>query len=348
MSTATPRVFVHVGLPKTGTSYLQTILWSNRPALREAGLLVPGRERRDHLWASLVVRDDPSVRRRGPRAPEAWDVVRDEIEAWDGDALISHEFLSAASADQATQMVEELAALGRGREVHVIATAREPLSLFTSSWQEHLKNKGSRRIGRYAAEVSDEPTVVWNWRALDLRLVLERWSTAVPAERVHVVTAPDLWERFCSVVGVDPAGVEPAGFANSSMGVVEAETLRRLNPRLSGFKRAFDRGVWIRSYLADDRLVPRGGEPFWPGPKQVAECRRRGEDAVRFVRESGFDVVGDLDSLQVPAEVPERRHPDTVTDTEVADVALDLVADLLEDVRRLTTELNQLRSQAPK
>jgi hypothetical protein len=341
----TPRVFVHIGLPKTGTSYLQTILWSHRPALREAGLLVPGRERRDHLWASLAVRDDPSLHRRGPKAPQAWDVVRDEIAGWDGDALVSHEFLSAASAEQAKQMVAELAGLGGGREVHVIATAREPLSLFTSSWQEHLKNKGRQKIGRYGSQVSDKPTVVWNWRALDLRLVLERWGPAVPADRVHVVTAPELWERFCSVLGVDPGVVEPAGFANSSMGVAEAETLRRLNPRLTGFTRAFDRGVWIRSYLADDRLVPRGGEPFWPGPDQVAECRRRGEDAVRFVRESGFDVVGDLESLQVPAELAERRHPDSVTHREVADVALDLVADLLEDVRRLTEENNRLRRE---
>ncbi len=344
---STPRVFVHVGLPKTGTSYLQTILWSNRPALRGAGLLVPGRERRDHLWASLAVRDDPSLRRRGPRAPRAWEVLREEIADWDGDALVSHEFLSSASAEQAKRMVDELGALGGGREVHLVATAREPLSLFTSSWQEHLKNKGRRRIGRYAETVSEDPTVVWNWRALDLRLVLERWGAAVPAERVHVVTAPDLWERFCTVLGLDPAVAEPAGFANSSMGVVEAETLRRLNPRLSGFKRAFDRGVWIRSYLADGRLVPRGGEPFWPGPDQVAACRRRGEDAVRFVRESGFDVVGDLDALRVPEEIPPRRHPDSVTDAEVAAVALDLVVDLLEDVRRLTRDLDELRRQAP-
>ena len=50
------RVFVHVGLPKTATSYLQTILWSQRDALRERGVVVPGSERRDHLWASRTVR----------------------------------------------------------------------------------------------------------------------------------------------------------------------------------------------------------------------------------------------------------------------------------------------------
>ena len=284
------RVFLHVGLPKTGTSYLQTILWSNREQLRSAGLLVPGRERRDHLWASLVVRDDPKVGRRNSRAPESWSVLLAETASWTGDVVISHEFFSAASADQAARAVDSLAPA----EVHVVVTAREPLGLFTSSWQESLKNKGTTRIEDYGRTVSDDPLEVWDWRALDLGLVLERWAAGVPPERVHVVPLPpsgapqdELWRSFCSVLGIEPGVVGDAGrFPNASMGVVEAETLRRLNERLVGFDAAFDRGVWIRSFLADDRLVPRDGERFWPGPDQVEDCRRRGDAAVAAIREA--------------------------------------------------------------
>ena len=226
-------------------------------------------------------------------------------------------------------------------EVHLVLTAREPLGLFTSSWQESLKNKGTTRIEDYGRTESDDPLEVWDWRALDLGLVLERWAGHVPADRVHVVPVPpsgapqdELWRSFCSVLGIDPAVVGDAGrFPNASMGVVEAETLRRLNGRLVGFDAAFDRGVWIRSFLADDRLVPRDGEKFWPGDDQVADCRRRGEAAVALVRERGYDVVGDLESLRVPAELPERRHPSSVTDAEVADVALDLAARLMSDLK---------------
>jgi len=284
-------------------------------------------------------RDDPNVDRRNPRAPQAWDVVRKEIRGWQRDALISHEFFCSATAEQARAMVAALT--DDGAEVHVIVTAREPLSLFTSSWQEHLKNKGTATISAYAATESDDPTVVWNWRALDLRLVLERWGPALDdPTRIHVVTPPgrdqprdELWSRFCSVLDLPPGIASAESFPNASMGVVEAETLRRINLRLDGFDRAFDRGVWIRSFLADDRLVPRGGEPYWPGDEQIADCRRRGEAAVAFVRDAGFDVVGDLDSVLVPTSLPERRHPDSVTDSEVADVAVNLVARLLEDVR---------------
>ena len=133
-----PAVFVHIGLPKTGTSYLQTILWSHRDELAGAGMLVPGRERRDHLWASLVVREDPRVARRNPRAPQAWQVLVDELADWDRDGVISHEFFCSASAEQARRMVDELAPA----EVHVVVTAREPLGLFTSSWQESPEEQG--------------------------------------------------------------------------------------------------------------------------------------------------------------------------------------------------------------
>ncbi|HET9421126.1 MAG TPA: hypothetical protein VFO49_08310 [Nocardioides sp.] len=331
------RVFVHIGLPKTGTSYLQSVIWPQRDTLRAHGLLVPGREKRDHLFSSMIVRDDPGVQRRGPGADQAWDVVRREIAAHDGDALVSHEFFCAASPEQAERLVADLAPA----EVHVIVTAREPLGLFTSSWQESLKNLGTTPLQEYGRTVSDDPRDVWDWRSLDLGLVLERWSAAVPDERLHLVVAPgaglpreELWRRFAGVIGLDPDAVpHEAEFTNQTMGVVEAETLRRLNPHLRAFRGAYDRGRWIRKFLADERLVTRGGERYWPDDDQVADARDRGARAVERIRAASYDVVGEVDELLVPDELPPRRHPSSVTDAEVAEVAVSLVARLMEDVR---------------
>ena len=332
------RVFVHIGLPKTATSYLQTILWSNREALRERGVVVPGAERRDHLWASRTVREERSQERAPERHRTAWERVRAELAAAEGTGLVSHEFFAAASAEQAVAMVDALAPA----EVHLVLTAREPLGLFTASWQESLKNGATTPMPEYARTVSPRPSDIWNWRTLDLRLVLERWCTAVPAERVHVLVldpdAPrdDVWERFARIVGFSTDGLDLSGsFPNTSMGVAEAETLRRVNGRLEGFRSAFDRGVYIRTFLADERLVPRRGERFWPEPDQVEECRRRGEDTLAFLRSHPVDVVGNPEHLRVPDVLEPRRSTLSVTDEEVADVAVDLVARMLGDVREL-------------
>lgn len=346
----TDRVFLHIGLPKTATSYLQTILWSNREALRSAGVVVPGRERRDHLWSSRQVREDPAQARAPRRHRTAWQRVREELASSDGTGLISHEFFAAASSAQARRMVEQL-----GVEVHLVVTAREPLGLFTASWQESLKNGSTTPMADYGQEVSDEPTAIWNWRTLDLRLVLERWVEAVPPEQIHVLVldpgAPreDVWRRFAGLIGLDPEVCDlSSSFPNSSMGVAEAETLRRINGELTGFRRGFDKGVYIRTYLADERLVPRRGAKFWPESNQVEECRERGRRAVAFLQSRPFDVVGDTAHLLVPDELEERRVPASVTDAEVAEVAVALAARMLGDVRSLRQDLaRERRRPAP-
>jgi hypothetical protein len=333
------KVFFHIGLPKTGTSYLQSILWANREKLRQSGVLLPGVERRDHLWASCVVRNDPHIELRPPLATSSWDRLVTEVLDWPGDAVISHEFFCSASTEQASAAIEDLAPA----EVHVVITARDTLDLFVSSWQEAIKNKDTVTLDDYCSSTSEDPVVIWNWRALDLAQVLERWSTAVPAQRVHIIPLDrgsgdpaELWHRFARLLGLSNNIDVSAGFRNPSMGVVEIETLRRINACLEGFERPIDRGVWVRTYLGDERLAPREGERFWPSPAQIDDCRRRGTRAVQLARHCGFDVVGRLDDLLTPEELPARRQVGSVNDTEVAAVAVDLIAGLLWDVRRLT------------
>ena len=281
---------MHIGLPKTATSYLQTIIWSNRDLLRERGVVVPGAERRDHLWSSRTVREQASHERAPEHQRQAWTRVRDEL-AGVGRAP-GWSATSSSPRPPPSRRWPMVAALAPA-EVHLVVTAREPLGLFTASWQESLKNGATTPMAEYARTVSEKPTDIWNWRTLDLRLVLERWTAAVPPERVHVLVldpaAPreDVWHRFAGIVGFPTDGIDLSGsFPNTSMGVAEAETLRRVNGRLTGFGKAFDKGVYLRTYLADERLVPRGGERFWPEPDQVEDCRRRGEEAVAYLARS--------------------------------------------------------------
>lgn len=346
------KVYLHIGLPKTGTTYLQTVMWADRERMRSQGVLLPGRERRDHLWSTRVIREDPNLPTYEERVRESWGVVKAEIAAWDGTALISHEFFAGAAPEQAARMVAELAPA----EVHLVVTAREPVGLYSGGWQESLKNRDARTMTEFAeAEVSESPMSVWNWRTLDVRLVLERWAPTVPQERVHVLPLPRpgaprelLWQRFAGLLGLDADSFDLSPtFPNESMGVVEAETLRRVNLHLKDedFERPFDRGVYIRTFLADERLATRGGERYWPTPAILDDCRARAVAAVAHIESAGYDVIGEVRDLLVPETLEPRRSVDSVTDDEVAEVAVELVGRMLHDVRRIRTERNQLRRE---
>ena len=292
------RVYLHVGLPKTGTTFIQTVLWENRPALAEQGIVYPGVRRREHMWSSLVIRERPGLERRNPRAAGAWGRVLEQVEAAPDGALISHEFFGAASAEQAKRALADLVA------------------------------------------------------AVDLQGVLERWGASLPPEQVHVVVLPEpgapretLVLRFAEVMGVDAGGFDfEEAKPNSSLGVVEAELLRRISPRLDEFTSALDRGVWIRSYLAHDVLVPRGGDAFLPSAARVAELASRADAAVEAVRAGGYDVVGDLDRLRV-GSLPDLRHPEDVTESELLDAALDTIATMMGDLREIRRDNTRMQRE---
>ena len=333
------RVFLHVGLPKTGTTYLQGCLWGNRDALRERGLLLPGRGHRRHLLASIDLREDPNLHKRPGRIGQPWQELVDEVNRWPGDALISHEFFGPVSPEQARRAADAFP----DAELHVVVTTRALLDLFVSRWQEWVKNGGRKGIDAYPVDRDEDSTGAWGWASFDIAIVLERWGAAVPPERIHVLPMAsggsepsELWDRFLSVVGLDGDGLPAADTpANTSIGLVEIETLRRVNRHLKDFRSAFDRGQWIRGYLGEGDVMPRTREKGRPADRTLAEIAERADRGLEMLRTGGYDVVGDLDVLAAP-DVSDRRHPRQVSNDEMLGCATRTVAAMLGDVRSLT------------
>ena len=92
---APTRVFVHIGEPKTGTTFLQQVMWGNRGELAARGLALPGHHPQDHYRASQDLRgieklaSDPATPWTGE-----WDILATEAKA-SRLAVISHELFSA-------------------------------------------------------------------------------------------------------------------------------------------------------------------------------------------------------------------------------------------------------------
>jgi hypothetical protein len=340
------RVFLHIGLPKTGTTYLQSVLWDNRELVRRDGVLLPGAGHREHLWAALDVQGRKNLRRRGPQAQGAWGRLREELARTPGTGLVTHEFFCGASREQAEQVVADLAPA----EVHLIITARHAAGMLAAGWQEMVKNGGTAPLEEIPRKSG--PGSEFSWRTWDLHRVLKRWGQVVAPEHVHVLPMPrkgspaDLhWRNFAGVVGLTSDYPLPDRAANQSLGVVQVELLRRVNQHLRGFKGPTDRGRWIRGYLAERHLAAQPGEGFGLTEDLVAECRRRSERAVRLIQRRGYDVVGNLDTLLVPDDLPVQRPVASVTDAELVDAAGELVAVMLADVRDLTVGTTRRRAR---
>ena len=65
---ARPVVYLHIGAMKTGTTYLQQLVYANRKSLRGAGLVLPGsnwgRQVRGVQDVMRLGRRDPHIRRQ--------------------------------------------------------------------------------------------------------------------------------------------------------------------------------------------------------------------------------------------------------------------------------------------
>jgi hypothetical protein len=335
----TDRVFLHIGLPKTGTTYLQRTLWQNKEVLKDAGLLLPGYRRRHH-HATLDLREDARLARRSGLTDAPWDALAAEAREWDGDVLISHEFFGPASPDQARRAVESFP----DAELHVLITAREMVGLAISRWQEYVRNGGGEPIDEYPPDEDYDPTDAWGWASIDLADTLERWGSVIAHERIHVLpmatTASDpteLLTRFLGVMGYADAPLSvPVSPVNESLGLVEAELLRRTTRHMDDFRWAQDRSVWIRGYLASPGVMPSSGEKFRPSEERLTELEKRGREGISALLAGGYDVVGDVDLLEPQADVRRRRQPSDVTDSEQLDVAVQVIAHLMTRVRDLT------------
>ena len=101
----TRKVILHVGAPKTGTSYVQDLLFSHREALAAEGVLYPADRFDAHFLAAL---DLMELQWGGleKQAVGAWDRLAEQVRGWDGTVIISHEILATATPAQVKRAFE--------------------------------------------------------------------------------------------------------------------------------------------------------------------------------------------------------------------------------------------------
>ena len=355
------KVFLHVGLPKSGTTYLQAVLASNKSRLQKRSrILYPGARWVDQL---LAARDILSAEPPGgnPRMEGAWRRLVDEIAAWDGDAVVSMEWLGSANAAQVTEIVETLAPA----RVEVVVTVRDLARTIPAAWQEFVQNgevwSWREFLGAITADnPSGSAAGELFWLQQDLGRLLAVWRDALPPEQLHVVTVPqpgvpagELWARFATVLGTEGSQFDASGGGgNESLGLESADLMLRVNTasRAAGLEwRLYNE--MFKQALAKRSLSKRKHRetPMYRLPAELEGwAQARTLEHVRAIEGCGSNVVGDLDDLQpkLPAAHAVNAEPSSEAVLEAAVEGLVALArDRGEELARLRSQLTRLRQE---
>lgn len=332
-------VFLHIGAPKTGTTFLQEAMWHNRALLLQRGVTLPGRRATDHFYGTLDLRNLDFKGYDDPRTSGMWEHLVSRALAADTEkVVISHEVLCGADEGVVAEAVDSL----RPATVHVVYGARDLARQLPAAWQESLKNRRRHTYRQFLAhtlgEHARDGAVADFWGLQDPVATLHTWSRVVPPEHIHVVTLPKsagmdtLWQRFCAAIDIPGDGYDLEVGRNPSLSHVDADLLRRINRKLphdlpwpeyeEKVKRRFNE-------LADQ--TASGPHLVVPGRNRERVMQLAGDIRAELGR-PGYRVVGDLDDL-IPA--PDAFGPVDPPNTEqMADIAASWLATTLIDPPR--------------
>jgi hypothetical protein len=334
-----PTVFLHIGPPKTGTSYLQDTLGAWQQELLETGVLYPGDPANIHFLAALDARGNVA---HGIQAGEddadrahavgAWSRIVATARAFGKTTVISHEIFASADDEHAAAAVHDL----DGTDLHLVLTARDPARQIMSAWQQRVRQGSTRPFATVASTLRRRGTLA---PGQDVARLLHVWGRDLSPDHVHVVTVPPsgsdptiLWKRFASVVGIDAARFDTSRTerSNEALGWAELETLRRVNVALDGrisqpyfsevVSQFFAREVMTGLATSSKAALPQDLRPLADNIAQVW---------TDTIRTAGYDVVGDLDDL---CPRPPDGGSSRPNDAAIAQAAVKASAELLVEL----------------
>jgi hypothetical protein len=349
------RVFLHVGAPKTGTTYLQDRLAANRTELAKHDVHYPLGLQASHFKAALDLLDVSWGGQREDARGE-WGRLMDRVRRHQGTVIISHEILAGATAAQARQAMADL----EGSEVHLVYSARDLARQIPAEWQEGVKHRRRRSFARFLTQVQSARRTkpkLWFWKAQGLPDVLTRWGAGLPPERIHLVTVPQsgaprdlLWQRYCQAFGIDPAWApEESDRENVSIGTAETALLRKLNRRLrragvaNADYRRLVRQIVVHETLAQRKQMTKATLP----PAAFGWAGEIAEEWVEWVEGAGIDVIGDLEDLRPvpPPATATWQDPDRPRRADVADAAVDAIVALVQEASNRPDPHDQLTAK---
>ncbi|GAA4080650.1 hypothetical protein ACFFOS_08380 [Nocardioides kongjuensis] len=330
--------FIHIGLPKTGTTALQGALDRARPELEALGAHNVNHGRHE-MRVGQVAAGGLADFWQGTWERRWEELAKEFRESEARCTFWSSESLSHARGERISYLAEQL-----GADTHVVVTLRPLAPLMVSQWQQWLRRRGTQSLEEWAqnqfaavsvaGEVSlDYVKFMPSLHRFSLRRIVEEWGPVFGEDRI-VLVVPDPVDRlhnlrvFERLMGV-PEVLRLVPEGNASLPYPEAEMLRYFNRAWTDH--GGDHPTWMEVIGVLARIPLRDytntttPHPI-RAPRWVAE--KANEYAVAWnaaVEASGVTVVGDLADLVVdPADYPEEVEVPTTVDVESAGRLMDV------------------------
>lgn len=338
-------VLLHVGLPKTATTAVQSCFAAMRHELSESGILYPGATL-SHVPVLRAPLGWDGIR-PGGRVEREWSQTAAEVRAHRGLSVVSGENAAVASPAIARRIVDDLG----GDRVHVVVTVRPLEALLASHWQQDVKLGSAVGMTSWLDDVTRGPKPSDGraphvfWYVNDLPTVVRNWMSAVGSDRVHVVVVDPArpraaFDAFERLLGLPTGRLDTARSArsNRSLSAAETEMVRRLNEQIvtdGATDAETSRRVRRAANYMIERRRPRPDEAKVVVPaRHVEAIRHISRRAVDELATLGVEIIGDVEELCPTGPIADT--PPTVVDDVPLDAAVLLLEGLALDLRAVS------------
>jgi hypothetical protein len=327
------RCVVHIGMSKTGTTALQSVMHANWARLKTMGLFFPNLygERYAQISLSAYVQLasgetlPPYISRRLPldtaerRAafvsgfPARLHNSMNEVGNLQGDGTV---VLSCEDLSLSVRTAEQFDILKRlieprFDEVTYLIYIRRQEDRILSRYSQTLRGGVSHTMDEFLKSPA----------LYDTRTVLDRWAANVGRDKLHIrlfdrssFTDGDLFQDFFGLFGVDPSALEISERSNEAYWPEAIPFLIRMNRILPELGDRLPDGLRARLVQAMDAKAA-GREKLRLTPEQATEIRRRSAPQDEAIRATYFP---ERETLFSPRPLP---APQPISEDEAETIA---------------------------
>jgi hypothetical protein len=216
---------IHIGFPKTATTFLQTAIF---PKLIKEGFAYFGKEPSARFFSQLIDDDDTIFDAAAMAAAVRERAARGRKVLFSYEGLTGEHYRSGFV--NRTQIARRLRRVGFDR---VLITIRNQFEVLESAYKQHVKSGGVLHFRDYISLDPEKPRYL-HPRYFDYRLVYDLYAAAFGRDNVLVLQyealgEPPFLSALASFLGTRPISTEGGAPTNESLSYEKTAILRVLN-----------------------------------------------------------------------------------------------------------------------